>query len=410
MWLRSSSQSDLRRLIRPRYLAIELILVALGATLRFVASGRGHNYDVESYLIVEEIQRQGGNVYAETPRYNYGPAWFLVLRLVGVAADHDPATFRALLVVVLVAVDLAIWAFLRGRFSSTIALLFFLNPIQILICGYHNQFDSLAVLLGLLAVAQLDRREVSRRRFAAAIGLLAASLIVKHLLFVFPVWLALRQQRRVRRAAVLILPPLVFLLAFTPYLSGGGLDGIIRHVFMYESFRNDPLWHALSLGMLPVAWAMPLFVVVLVGCGFLLKRRCPIELLLVYLLVLVAAAPSIANQYLAIVSVPIAVLWSPLFAAFAALGGVFLIGHGDGLNIDAFQPFTALISRRQAPQRAYDLLVLLLAAGTLREVWRPRSERTRRGESPCSRCLGSVGGSRELPATGEPAGSVGRPI
>lgn len=64
-----------------KYIALGVIL-ALGFVLRIILSRLGHNYDLESYWIVGEIVAKGGNVYAETHRYNYGPIWFYILGVV----------------------------------------------------------------------------------------------------------------------------------------------------------------------------------------------------------------------------------------------------------------------------------------------------------------------------------------
>jgi len=390
----------LRRAMAVRSVLLELVLVGVGVVLRLVVSARGHNYDVDSYLIVDDIQSHGGNVYADTPRYNYGPAWFLVLRVIGVLSGHDHATFRLLLVMFLIGVDLAIWWFLRRRFGRIPALLFFLSPVQIIICGYHNQFDSLAVLVGLLAVAQLDRPNVTTRRLILGASLLGASLVVKHLLFALPLWLALHQKTLRRRLLVLALPVVLFAASFAPFLARGGARGVVDHVLLYSSFKNDPLWHVLSFGGLPVALATPLFLAVLVGCGVLLRRSCPTEMLLAYLLVLVAFSPSMTNQYLAIVSVPIAVWWRPIFGAFTGLGAFFLLAHGDGLHLSRLHSMPTVLGGGGSSLRSYDLLILPLFLGTVLQVVRLRRNTFGEAVTSCTRCRfpGVTQPARVLPA------------
>lgn len=46
----------------------------LGLMLRMLLAAQPfYNFDVESYSLVAGIVREGGNVYAETIRYNYSP-------------------------------------------------------------------------------------------------------------------------------------------------------------------------------------------------------------------------------------------------------------------------------------------------------------------------------------------------
>jgi hypothetical protein len=54
-------------------------VIVIGLAARFFFTTFGHNYDLDSDTIVAEIVDQGGNVYADTPRYNYAPVWFNVL-------------------------------------------------------------------------------------------------------------------------------------------------------------------------------------------------------------------------------------------------------------------------------------------------------------------------------------------
>src|SRR6185369_1491861 len=96
--------------------------------------------------------------------------------------------------------DVAIWAVLRGRHGSRVAALFFLNPVSILITGLHGQFDNLAVLAALLAMLVMGEHEAGRTaaapgrgRWLCGLALIGLSLCVKHLLFVFPAWLALKE-------------------------------------------------------------------------------------------------------------------------------------------------------------------------------------------------------------------------
>ncbi len=43
-------------------------------------SSLGHTYDFDSYRLVANAITYGKNVYAWTPRYNYGPVWFNLLQ------------------------------------------------------------------------------------------------------------------------------------------------------------------------------------------------------------------------------------------------------------------------------------------------------------------------------------------
>ena len=92
-----------------------IVVLLVGLLLRLVLPFRGFNYDIESWKIAADIMAHGGNVYAETGRYNYGPIWFHILHLL----DAIPGTgfgqffaFRYKVAVFLTCVDVAIFVIL----------------------------------------------------------------------------------------------------------------------------------------------------------------------------------------------------------------------------------------------------------------------------------------------------------
>ncbi len=113
-------------------------LLCLGVLARFLAMKRGHNFDFDSWNIVGDIAKNGGNVYAETVRYNYGPVWYLLLGLFkGVAGLFShPGLFRYSMVGFLTLVDLGIWFMLKKYFGYVAAFLFFLSLYQLLSLVY----------------------------------------------------------------------------------------------------------------------------------------------------------------------------------------------------------------------------------------------------------------------------------
>src|SRR3990172_7804576 len=132
------------------------VVVAVGIGLRLSVMTLGHNVDFDSFLIVARLMHLGSNVYANTARYNYGPIWFNLLYIVDSIAYHispnHELIFRYTLVSFLSLVDAGIALILQRKVNLTTAVVFMLNPISIIITGYHNQFDNLAVFLGLLSV------------------------------------------------------------------------------------------------------------------------------------------------------------------------------------------------------------------------------------------------------------------
>src|SRR5512146_1412095 len=107
--------------------AVAATIVGIGLALRFLVALAGHNLDFESFQIVAGITARGGNVYAETARYNYGPIWFGVLRALH---SVSPSDLRLPIVALLSLTDTGIFLILWRRFGPFAAFLFFLNPIS----------------------------------------------------------------------------------------------------------------------------------------------------------------------------------------------------------------------------------------------------------------------------------------
>ncbi len=228
---------------------------------------------------------RGGNVYAETFRYNYSPVWALILSGLAGVAVRTGISFHFAFRGFLTLVDLCN-AVVIGRIAARMAgnrggdsgarayLAYLLNPVAILIVGFHGQFDNLAALPLLCAVLLSFRIRDGRERFAfASLWLLATlALVVKHL-NVFMVWtFFLYVCSSVRRAGVAMACAIaVFLLSFWPYLPEGR-DGIIHNVLLYRGILRP---YGLTT-WIPRAVVFPVFLVAMTVIPLILLRRWPL--------------------------------------------------------------------------------------------------------------------------------------
>lgn len=313
-----------------------LLVVVAGLGARLLAATRGHNYDVDSDQIISDIVNHGGNVYAATTRYNYGPVWFNILHALSLLARHNAVVLRYFIAGFLALVDVGIFFVLRRRFGNLVAALFFLNPVSILITGYHSQFDNLAVLLGLLAMLLVGDefdRPLGRRKYFGLI-VLGISLTTKHLLFVFPFWLAIKQKGFFQKLAMVLTPLAVFALSFVPYWHEGK-QGIIRNVFSYRSFTNDFFYNLFVPQVVQFILSDQTVWFLMLGTfAFICRQKRAVESLLFYTCVLVVASPAVANQYLAIPVPFIAVqLFNPFTILFTFFATLHLLVNVDGLHL-----------------------------------------------------------------------------
>lgn len=108
------------------------------------------NFDLQSYGIVSAIVSNGGNVYAQTNRYNYSPLWsFVVTALAG-----SPTLIRMFLSIV----DVGNALLIGKLYGTKVGAFYALNPVSIFIVGYGGQFETLAALPVLLVLLVYKRQ------------------------------------------------------------------------------------------------------------------------------------------------------------------------------------------------------------------------------------------------------------
>lgn len=350
-----------------------LCVLFVGIVARFLIALRGHNFDYESYTLVTRLMDEGANVYARTGRYNYGPIWFYVLHLFNQIAALVPAyqavLFRSLLIGLLTLADVGIFWFLRGRFGLGTATLFFLNPMTMIMTGYHNQFDNIALLLGVVAVSLLGNswQQSWGRRQWWGILVLSLSLITKHILFAFPFWLAVKQAGIWRKLTLLVVPVTLFLVSFVPYWADGQ-ENIREFVFLYRS-QNQGFFFHLFVPWIIARFTSPLriWLLLLVLFAFVSRGRNGLDSLLLYTVVMVAAAPATADQYLAIVIPFVVAYLNPFFMTYLVVGSWFFLVDRNELHIEPLQLIFG-INRDGYNQ----LLIILLVLGLVWMLWRPQ--------------------------------------
>lgn len=279
-------------------------LAALAIRLGFLLSFSG-DFDTESYEIVAGILRHGGDLYAETNRYNYSPAWGFVVAGVQIVAEKTGVRFVVAIGLLLLAVDgataLLVYRLARRRWgdarTALASLLFFANPISILMSGYHCQFDNVSILFLLLAIEIEGRDEGSARVVPVALSL-SASVLFKHATWFHPLLFARRQGRSVDRFLPVVLPYTVFLASFLPYWRSWRSIG--WNVFMHRGLTGYYGIEAVQL----LSW-MPqsglfltaIFVVAALVAVIRFRRLERVRASLLLFLVILVFLPGFQGQY-----------------------------------------------------------------------------------------------------------------
>ncbi|MGA2041077.1 MAG: hypothetical protein ABSH42_17500 [Bryobacteraceae bacterium] len=304
-------------------------VAAVSIALKLILAAQGHNYDLVSYGIVASLVRAGQNVYAHTTRYNYAPLWACFLAGLQQISDRlpfgGPEKFHLTIAGFLAVTDVTLAALLATAYSYGAGLFFLCSPVIVLLTGYHTQFDGLALLFGLVSWLLIRRGTVTPPRIALA-GLLGGiSLGLKHVLFLFPLWVLFwpglgRLRRRFGYAAMAYG---FFAASFLPWATDPtSRAGIVRNVFEYRSERLLSATHLFIPGhvLAPASRGESTLLVLvwlaaLIGAGLVVARRGKGELLPMYLLVMFGCSPALVDQYLAIPMPACAILFTSWPAA-----------------------------------------------------------------------------------------------
>jgi hypothetical protein len=301
-------------------------LAALAVRLTLLAGFPG-NYDTDSYRIVSDVARRGGDPYRETDRYNYSPLWaYVCVAVEGVARSSGVRpilVYGMLLLAVDVAAAMLVYRLARRRRgpgdAGLAALFFFANPVSILVSSRHLQFDGLAILFLLLAIAFSERL-----RDLPAAAALAVSLLVKHVTFFHPA--LFRRRPGWRGAAPFVFPYAAFAASFLPYAASW--REIAHSVFFYRGLTGHygieavvllpgvPEWAPVAIFLAALAVALPL-------CARQELARGSLRLFLVVLIF----APGFGRQY-CVWPIALGALFSGAgFFLYSVVAGAFLIGE-----------------------------------------------------------------------------------
>lgn len=297
--------------------------------------------DLEAWFRAGEIVTSGGNIYAETKAYNYGFIFSVICgalyKLSSIFTDNF-AAFRSSVIIMLTLADLLIALIIAKKAGTLFAMIFLLNPQSIWASCRNYQFDNIAVLLGLLGVLCIedsaDERRITQNDIAGTL-LLSLSLIMKHILWMFPMWVLFSTKTDTRKKILYaFIPPLLFLLSFVPYLPEG-FDGIIRNVFMYRSANNFPLFAVGLLNLhgifLPYqrTLCLVLFSLLMIVGVYIFRREKIFNLFLLYIIAQVCFSSGINSYYLAIPVAALIILfheWSLIYFSVGVISRLSISG------------------------------------------------------------------------------------
>ena len=304
------------------YLVWFCIAVAIKAAVCLALARITDHFDFQNFYITGEIAASGKNVYASMKYYNYGPAISIILGMlfrISSSFASGSFAFKTIFVGLLILADLITAVLVSKTAGKFWGLVFFINPISTYVIGYQTQFDNIAVMLGAWGVYFLrDSAKNDSFSWNDVYGtvLLSLSLIVKHFMWAFPLFILLNTSINSRKKFLYaFVPPLMFLLSFVPYIHEG-LNEIINNVFMYRSGNNFPLF---ALGLLNITWlkgGIAVYAVLMLSSAYLFRNEDIYHSFLIYTMSAVCFASGIYSQQFVIPCLAVIVLfrkWSSLY-------------------------------------------------------------------------------------------------
>lgn len=317
-----------------------LIAASFSLVFKIFISTLGHNYDVGSWFIVSESLLKGENFYT-TYRFNYAPlsAFFLgAVRWIQsiILPDTFPwpidqaipndtrfqnATvlqFHMAVVFFLSLVDIWIAFLVKRHYSWQAGLVFLLNPVTLLLTGFHSQVENLGIVFGLLSVLFLDQYVASNEKkdLIISIFMLCISLLMKHILIFFPIWLFMHHKLNIKVKLLFISIPLaIFVASFIPFILDPQAWETVRNLTVkHSSFHLNGFYPNLIDSFVPIRFfeegmekilgiskgAKYIFITTLILIGFALRKLEFKSSFLFYLCAFAVFSSAITDQYLAI--------------------------------------------------------------------------------------------------------------
>ena len=346
-----------------------ILFSILGIALRIGVSKFGYNFDYIAWEENLDLFKNGESFYKHG-KYNYSPVWIYILYFLD--SIHLPfvdinSVYRIKIIIFLSLVDILIFFLLFREYSLKIGLLFFLNPISIIITGLHNQFDNFAILAGFFAILLYQKYYKNNYGFVISLIIFGFSLCIKHVLFLFPIWLAIKEKNLLKKILIILIPFFIFLISFLPYL-GSDFQFIEKNVFNYTSFNNGPFWGMFASKVVDMYIHRKLmFIITLLLLGLFFQNRSIKESFYLYLISTVVFSSAISNQYFIIPLIAISIFWNSKYFIYCLLCCLLFLVDGSALNIDFIVDL--LNWDRLSTKIAYYPIILFLLIGLLETVF-----------------------------------------
>lgn len=312
-------------------------------------------YDILNMEENGKLVLDGINPYVRTA-YNYPPPWMFVSAFFYKISMLSGISFITLIKIPAIIADVLIVVFIFKYFldkrcgikTATVGgIAYGLNPIPILISGFHGQFDAIVILFMLMSY-------IYREKETKSALLMGAAIIFKQWPVLFLPFFVRESKNKFRYLTLNLIPITVSLL---PFMIISPLE-VIRNVFAYSSAPDYGwasivrIWFYFHYGYLdiPQVAAQIGKIMVLVGVivVYLRYKDNLIKQVIVVFLVFYFFSSGVGSQYLGWI-LPFAILsnsrmikWYTSVASIALISYYFAMApQAIGLNWEIYSRFDA---------------------------------------------------------------------
>jgi hypothetical protein len=232
-------------------------------------------------------------------------------------------------------------------------VIYYLNPVSIILIAHHTQFDILAVFFLLLGLTVNYRKQFMGRN---AWILSTFGLLLKHIIAPQFLILILHKTKTIIQSIIMVLVSLVlFALFFIPFLPAGK-NGIINNVIKYQSIVPEKSFITGIFRFIP-GYNIIFFIIYGFVCYRLAKsKRSLLQSFLVAALFFLLFSGAGAPQYLILPLVFGAFSVSKGYLIFSFISTLYLLGNPQEMNSYLFHRVT------------YDLVLLGTAYWLFHEI------------------------------------------
>jgi hypothetical protein len=351
-----------------KILSAFILFSLIGLILRIWISQFGSNFDFGVWQLNLNLFKQGISIY-EFGNYTYGTPWIYTLFLLDTISlpivennnfvQNIPGTFyRIKIIFFLGLVDISIFYLLYKKYSLKVGLLFFLNPICIIITGYHNQINNYALLFGFLSILLFEKNKFDYKFFLPLV-FLGISLSIKHILIFFPLWLAFKEKKVFKKFLIIFIPYSIFILSFFPYIVTE-LDHVIFKLGSFGMRVDGPFWGMFGPKIVHMYLDLKtLYSLILISLGFLFIKKDIKESFYLYIMAVVAFSSMMYTQYLVIPLIALAVFWNWKYLVYTILTFMVFLVDYDQLNIEYLRDYLDW-TLRSTRVSFYPIILILL--------------------------------------------------